>query len=75
MTASKTKKYVVAIEAVRCKECGYCIEVCNHDVLATGSEMNVHGYKYPVVVAQDKCIGCCTCMTTCPDFAIAISEQ
>lgn len=75
MTASKAKQYVVEIEAVRCKECGYCVEVCNHGVLAAGSEMNVHGYTYPVVADQAKCTGCCTCMATCPDFAIVVREQ
>ncbi|RLE95098.1 MAG: 2-oxoglutarate ferredoxin oxidoreductase subunit delta [Thermoprotei archaeon] len=67
-------KFEVHVIADRCKECGICIEVCPRQVLKMGNEINRYGYRYPIVVAEDRCIGCRNCEYHCPDFAIFVKK-
>jgi len=54
----------------RCKGCGFCIEFCTKEVLATAKGFNQKGYHPPEVVKPEACTLCNTCEMICPDFAI-----
>ena len=53
-----------------CKGCGFCIEFCPRDVLATAEEFNRKGYHPPKVVQAEQCRNCDLCEMICPEFAI-----
>ena len=53
-----------------CKGCGFCIEFCPRDVLATSEAFNRKGYHPPKVVQPESCKNCDLCEMICPDFAI-----
>jgi 2-oxoglutarate ferredoxin oxidoreductase subunit delta len=53
-----------------CKGCGFCIEFCTKEVLATAKGFNQKGYHPPEVVKPEACTLCNTCEMICPDFAI-----
>ena len=73
--AAEKKNFNVTVDAVLCKGCGYCKELCPKSVYEFGSEYNESGYKFMTVAAMDACIGCRTCMMVCPDFAIEVVDQ
>jgi 2-oxoglutarate ferredoxin oxidoreductase subunit delta len=65
-----------------CKGCGFCIEFCPRDVLASSEAFNRKGYHPPKVVKAEECRNCDLCEMLCPDFAIftvrlaaALAEQ
>ncbi len=66
--------FEVRIDAIACKDCGYCSEVCALDVFARSDTFNASGYRPAVARRADRCIGCLRCIEICPDFAIAIRE-
>ena len=53
-----------------CKGCGFCIEFCTKEVLASAEGFNKKGYHPPKVVKPEACTLCGTCEMICPDFAI-----
>ena len=53
-----------------CKGCGFCIEFCPRDVLASSEAFNRKGYHPPKVVRAEECRNCDLCEMICPDFAI-----
>ncbi len=53
-----------------CKGCGFCIEFCPRDVLASSEKFNKKGYHPPKVVHGEECRNCDLCEMICPDFAI-----
>lgn len=69
---SDNGKYRVSVVIDRCKECGFCIELCPVKVLVFIDRFNRYGYRYPVPVNINKCIGCRICEYNCPDFAIYV---
>ena len=73
--AAEKKSFNVRVDAVLCKGCGYCKELCPKGVYDHGTEYNESGYNFMTVAAMDACIGCRTCMMVCPDFAIEVVEQ
>jgi len=70
-----SSKFKVIIVHDRCKECYICIDFCPKSILRRGDKYNAKGYRPPVVINQDACIGCKLCELLCPDFAIYIVEE
>lgn len=66
--------YDVRIDAARCKDCGYCKEVCALDVFTRTEEFNAGGYRVYAAAKAENCVGCLRCLYVCPDFAITINE-
>jgi NAD-dependent dihydropyrimidine dehydrogenase PreA subunit len=64
----------VQVDAARCKDCGYCKEVCGPDVFARSDEFNASGYRPYLAANAENCIGCLRCLYICPDFAITITD-
>jgi 2-oxoglutarate ferredoxin oxidoreductase subunit delta len=55
----------VVIDVERCKGCELCISACPPDVLVMSTDVNVTGYRYPLL--QPGCTGCTACQMVCPD--------
>ena len=70
--ACETRCFTVNVTPERCKECGYCLEVCHMGVFGVSSTFNASGYKPTVVANAERCVGCMRCFTICPDFAISV---
>ena len=62
----------VRVDPARCKDCGYCKEVCGLGVFERLDEFNAGGYRPYVAERPERCIGCLACLYICPDFAITI---
>jgi NAD-dependent dihydropyrimidine dehydrogenase PreA subunit len=60
----------------RCKGCKFCIQFCPEDVLEESKDLNVNGYRYPVVASgkEDGCVQCGFCTLVCPELAIYTQE-
>jgi NAD-dependent dihydropyrimidine dehydrogenase PreA subunit len=69
------RDFDVEVNALICKDCGYCREACGLGIFGQSAEFNPSGYKPAVVEQSDKCIGCLRCLYVCPDFAITIREK
>lgn len=68
-------KGVVNIIEDRCKGCGYCIEFCPRNILATSKRFNIKGYHPPELLQDDGCVNCHYCEIICPEFAIYSVEE
>ena len=66
--------YGVEVDAARCKDCGYCKQVCGLGVFARSEDFNASGYRPYVAAHAEHCIGCLRCLYICPDFAITVSN-
>jgi NAD-dependent dihydropyrimidine dehydrogenase PreA subunit len=66
------KAFKAEVNAVLCKECGYCREVCPQEVFEQSSSLNSSGYHYMVAEHAENCNGCLKCFHICPDFAVAV---
>jgi 2-oxoglutarate ferredoxin oxidoreductase subunit delta len=60
----------VVIATDRCKGCELCIPACPRDVLSMSDDVNLQGYRYPVLA--DGCTGCTACQLVCPDFVFEV---
>lgn len=67
-----TRDYNVEVNALLCKACGYCKEVCSLNIFQSSDTFNPGGYQPMVATATDRCVGCLNCLYICPDFAIQI---
>ena len=62
------------IDPERCKSWGLCVAYCPKQALELTDELNSRGYKH-IRVLEEKCIGCGTCYTVCPDGVFTITER
>ena len=69
------RDYKVEINALLCKACGYCKEVCSLNVFQSSDTFNPGGYHPMVAIKTDRCVGCLNCLYICPDFALQIKEK
>ena len=51
-----------------CKGCGLCVDAIELDFKKITSK----GYHPAYLVDEDKCTGCMSCATMCPDVAITV---
>jgi len=72
MEETKKTRFRPAVNAVLCKECGYCREVCPRGVFEGSGLQNASGYQYMSAKYGGKCIGCLKCLMICPDFAVTV---
>jgi NAD-dependent dihydropyrimidine dehydrogenase PreA subunit len=68
------RKFELALDPEKCKECGYCAEVCGVETFGKADFYNAKGYRPMVVKNSDWCVGCFKCFFACPDFAIDVKE-
>ncbi len=68
------REFEVILDTEKCKECGYCFEVCSVEAFGPAAAFNVKGYRPMEVKSQDWCVGCFKCFFSCPDFAIDVRE-
>jgi formate dehydrogenase (NADP+) beta subunit len=68
------RKFELALDPEKCKECGYCAEVCSVETFGPADFYNAKGYRPMVVKNGDWCVGCFRCFFVCPDFAIDVKE-
>jgi len=69
------RQFQVVLDTEKCKECGYCYEVCGVETFGPASSFNAKGYRPMEVKSQDWCVGCFKCYFSCPDFAIDVREK
>lgn len=60
----------VTVEIERCKGCELCIPACRPGVLKMSTELNHHGFAYPLLMAG--CTACKACLDVCPDFVFEV---
>jgi 2-oxoglutarate ferredoxin oxidoreductase subunit delta len=63
------KKFGISLYRAWCKRCGICAEFCPTHALVNDE------YTNPVVLDEDKCVGCMQCMHRCPDFCVEVYER
>ncbi|MDF1590396.1 MAG: FAD-dependent oxidoreductase [Desulfobacterales bacterium] len=68
------RQFEVILDTEKCKECGYCKEVCSVETFGAADFFNGKGYRPMVVKRADWCVGCFKCFFVCPDFAINVKE-
>ena len=69
------RKFEVVLDTEKCKECGYCAEVCGVETFGPAESFNAKGYRPMEVKSADWCVGCFKCFFSCPDFAIDVREK
>ncbi len=69
------KGFVVRVHGAGCKECNYCVEVCEVGVFGPREEFNDKGYRMMEAKHPERCVGCLSCFFACPDFAIDVEEM
>ncbi|NAZ26764.1 MAG: 4Fe-4S dicluster domain-containing protein [Thermogladius sp.] len=70
----KGGRFTITVIRDRCKECGFCINVCPVKILVKSSVENKYGFRPPTVLNPEKCIGCRLCEYMCPEFAIFVTK-
>ncbi len=59
------KRALVTVDANECIQCGQCTASCAYDALTLDAD-------FKLVVNQENCIGCRTCVDTCPRQCITV---
>ena len=63
--AQAYKRALVTVDANECIQCGQCPAACAYDALVLDAD-------FKLVVNQENCIGCRTCVDTCPRQCITV---
>jgi NAD-dependent dihydropyrimidine dehydrogenase PreA subunit len=74
MNQATKRQFKAEVNSALCKECLYCVEVCEPAVFENSGLFNQAGYRYIVAKRTENCNGCMKCFTICPDFAITVEE-
>ena len=65
----------VTIDDFFCKGCGLCTDVCPVGILELDPDViAAKGYQPADCTVEDKCTGCATWATMCPDVAITVER-
>ena len=68
----------IEIDSELCKDCGLCVNVCPHRLIASSDRMNQKGYcpasfsERHLKKEERKCTGCSLCAISCPEVAIEV---
>lgn len=73
--ACDVRQFIVEVDPLVCKECGYCREVCSLNVFAVSDAFNPGGYRPVAAIGPERCVGCLKCLYICPDFALSIRNS
>ncbi|MEI6724959.1 MAG: 4Fe-4S binding protein [Actinomycetes bacterium] len=63
---SVVSNYRAVVDAAACSGCGTCVERCQVEAIALGTDV--------AVVDAGRCIGCGVCVTGCPDEAVTLER-
>ena len=73
----KTKKRLVRYEydLGSCMFCHLCVNACPKKIIRLSKDrINAKGYHPAELIDEEKCIGCASCATMCPDVAITVER-
>ncbi len=63
----------IAVDETFCKGCGLCVAACPLKILELDPKrLTAKGYHPATCTHPEKCTGCATCATMCPDVAITV---
>ena len=68
------RRFKVVFDRERCKGGELCRSFCPTQIIEMDAQVNAKGYCPARITEQEKCIGCQSCATVCPDCAIEIFE-
>ncbi len=66
----------VIVDAGFCKGCGLCVIACPVDIMKLDMDViTPKGYHPAFCDDVNKCTGCASCATMCPDMAITVLRE
>lgn len=63
------------VDPVKCRGCGKCVDICSLELWALVDTDNGKKRAQVIEEAKDICHMCLACRDTCPEEAIAITEE
>jgi len=66
------REFMVTVYDSGCKDCSYCMEVCQLGVFESSERFNEKGYRSVQAAHPERCVGCMQCFYACPDFSIEV---
>lgn len=65
----------IIVDELVCKGCSMCVKACPLNIIELDAEkINAKGYHPAKLMAPEKCTGCMSCATMCPDTAITVER-
>lgn len=65
----------IIVDELICKGCGMCVKACPLKIIALATDkINAKGYHPAKLIVPEKCTGCASCATMCPDTAITVER-
>ena len=63
----------IVIDDHFCKGCGLCVDACPQNIIELDNDrITAKGYHPAKLTEPEKCTGCSSCFTMCPDVAITV---